>query len=88
MARSVTLGQVRSRWGWRPIPGCPGRYKLAKTPRSPKEIAGTDALVECHDVPNARDPVWAVRSAGGGIISYEQADGTLATVGPSMPSHR
>lgn len=64
-------------WPWRPIPNCPGRYKLPTSTSPPHAVAGIDTEAERYRVPAARDPVLVVRFAAGGLISYEQPDGSF-----------
>jgi hypothetical protein len=75
--RSVTFEQVAARWDWRLIHGCAGRYKLSRSSTPPQEIAGAALIVERREVAGAKDPVLVIRLNGGGLISYEQADGTF-----------
>lgn len=77
MAQLVTFDEVRARWDWRPMPNCPGRYKQARTSMVPNEIVGADLPVERHEASVAKDVVLVVRLDGGGLISYEQPDGTF-----------
>jgi hypothetical protein len=70
---------MQSRFSWRPIANCPGRFVLAAgpTPLPPEEIAGENApAATTHRVPAARDPVRVVAFADGGLISYVRSDGT------------
>ena len=70
---------LQSRWSWRPIANCPGRFVFAAGPTrvSPDEIVGekTGATSE-HRVPAARDPVLVVPFDDGGLISYMRPDGS------------
>lgn len=73
----ITFDQVRARWDWRPIPGCPGRYKLTRRSTPPQTIVGAALTIERYEAAGAKDPVLVLRFDGGGLISYEQADGTF-----------
>ena len=70
---------------WRPIRGCPGRFVLASGPsdRPPHEFCGVRAeQVSTHHASGARDPVYVLAFAGGGLISYRRSDGTFVhTIG-------
>ena len=67
-----------TRWEWRPIPNCDGRFVLFGAARnlSIEALAGPDADIFRFHVKEARDTVAVVSLRGGGIISYERADGT------------
>lgn len=73
----MTFERVLSLWDWRPIPGCPGRHKLPRSTLSPAEIVDADLPVERHLVSGTKDPVLVVRLDDGGLISYEQQDGSF-----------
>ena len=77
----TTFESVRARHAWRPIPNCPGRFVLKKTPATPLEIAGIAGVEEYHQPAAGKDPVVVVRFAdGGGLISYEHTDGFVHTL--------
>ncbi len=70
---------LSQRYAWVPIPGCPGRFRLAG-PRSPlaaAELVG-DGSTSIELLGAAcRDPVELVRFAdGGGVLSYVHSDGS------------
>jgi hypothetical protein len=73
----ITFDQVAARWDWRPIPGCPGRHKLSRRSTPPLQIVGAALTIERYEAVGAKDPVLVVRLDGGGLISYQQADGTF-----------
>ena len=62
---------------WRPIRGCPGRYRLSHpTPLSFADLLGLDGPARRCEVSAARDPVWvAPLEDGAGLISYEKPGG-------------
>ncbi len=70
---------LKSRWAWRPIPNCPGRFVMSggATRLTPVEIVGSDTPTTEHHVSTATDPVVVARFADGGLISYKKADGTF-----------
>lgn len=81
---SVTFADVFRRWDWRAIRRCPGRYTAARTSAPPQQVVGATLPVERHVVAAAKDPVQVIRLDGGGLISYEQADGSFVhTLGDS-----
>ena len=76
----MTFQEVFAAGVWKPIPHCPGRYRLA----GPSSVISPEVLlqkaVKLHefDVSQARDRVL-VASFGkddGGLISYRRSDGT------------
>lgn len=72
------IADLLRRFSWLPIPGCPGRFTLS--PRRPElgieELLGAPANVRRFEDTRARDAVIVVELEGGGVISYERADGT------------
>lgn len=68
---------------FRPMQGCPGRYVLpGLSSTTPEQLVGGEGEVLRFSVAAARDPVVVVRLEGGGLISYQQADGRfLHTLG-------
>jgi len=74
----VTVGELKSRWPWRAIPNCPGRFVLSSGPSrmSPTEIVEPHVQVTEHLVTAAKDPVIVARLGDGGLISYRKPDGT------------
>jgi phage baseplate assembly protein gpV len=70
--------KLKSRWAWRAIPHCPGRFVLASGPSgvSPSELLGPAVDVTEHVVPAADDPVLVARFRDGGLISYRKPNGT------------
>jgi hypothetical protein len=77
----TTFESVLKRHAWRPIPNCPGRFVLKKTTTPPLEIAAIEGVSERYEAAPGKDPVVAVRfSDGGGLISYEHADGFVHTL--------
>lgn len=79
---AVTFDQIRQRWRWTPIRGCPGRFVLtapeqveSATALTPHDLAGADlALVE-YVAAAAPDVVVVGRLDGGGLISYRRSNG-------------
>ncbi|MCC6751286.1 MAG: hypothetical protein IT371_26775 [Deltaproteobacteria bacterium] len=82
----TTFDELLRRWPWRPIPGCPGRYRLARLATVPSvdELLGAASGARPRRYEGARDPVLLVRLEGGGLISYLHADGHIVhTLGDS-----
>lgn len=76
MTEDNTVDTVKAAHPWRPIRGCPGRYKLPRTTMSASELLGTDVRVTPRQLASARDPVLVVTfEDGGGLLSYQQDDG-------------
>ena len=76
----MTFDEIMSRWPWRPIPNCPGRFVLAsgRSSLAPSEIvfASIGAISE-HAVPATPDPVVVAEFEDGGLISYRKPDGSF-----------
>lgn len=72
------FNEVFAKLNWKPIRNCPGRYALAGPPikLSPKELLSSEFEVFEFNVPTAKDIILVVRFEGGGLISYQKADGT------------
>ena len=75
----MTFRELKSRWSWRPIPGCPGRFVWSAGPTrvAPADIVPGDLHVAEHLVAAARDPVVVASLVDGGLISYRKPDGTF-----------
>ena len=73
----MTFDELKNRWGWKPMRGCPGRYILPGTEfnGSPYDLLGAQTKLNEFQVDAAEDPVVVARLAqGGGLISYRRAD--------------
>lgn len=71
----TTFDELWSRYPWREIRGCPGRFVSDAAAPALSAIAG-GVPVHAFDVPAARDRVLVAVFPGGGLISYERADGS------------
>ena len=74
----MTFDELKNRWGWKPMRGCPGRYILPGTEfnGSPYNLLGAQTQLDEFRVGTAKDPVAVARlGQGGGLISYRRADG-------------
>jgi hypothetical protein len=76
----MTFDAIMSRWPWRPIPNCPGRFVLSsgRSSLAPSEIvlASVGAITE-HVIPATADPVVVAEFEDGGLISYRKPDGAF-----------
>ena len=63
---------------WRRLPNCPGRLVWrGDRDATPTDLLGRDAVVRVFMVAAARDPVHVGLFNGGGLISYQHADGAF-----------
>lgn len=74
----VTFEELRARFPWRPMQGCPGRYLLAGGPVAspPGDLFGDLGFREARSA-QAPDCVLVAAVRGGGIISYAKKNGTF-----------
>ncbi len=74
----MTFDELLTRWNWKPIRNCPGRFKLVgvQPDLPPHAVTGPAATSSEFHVETARDRVVVARLDGGGLISYKRADGT------------
>ena len=74
----ITVDELMTRWTWKPIRGCPGRYILDAAPAALllEDLLGSDVEVSTFQVAAARDTVVVVLMDRGGLISYRRTDGT------------
>jgi hypothetical protein len=74
-----TFEEIWAHWHWRPIRNCPGRFILPWTehPISFERLLGLSYRPNAYSSPVAKDPVLVVPLEGGGLISYQQADGRV-----------
>ncbi|MFP4364617.1 MAG: GNAT family N-acetyltransferase [Spirochaetia bacterium] len=72
-----SFNALSSRYPWKPIYGCPGRYifKNGTTAVPPEQIAGKN--VASAVFPEAQDRVFFCSILGGGLISYQKEDNTF-----------
>jgi hypothetical protein len=73
----ITFDQLNTRWHWKPIPNCPGRFVLSASPSqlTPEDLLGPGVAVRELHIDTARDTVIIAALADGGLISYRRADG-------------
>jgi hypothetical protein len=73
----ATFDEMMTKWSWKPIRDCPGRYKLpASTDLAPEDLVGPETEVKTFQVTAARDTVMVASLNDGGLISYKRADGS------------
>ena len=74
----TTFDELMTRWDWKPIRDCPGRYKMSASSAdlSPEDLLGSEAEVKTFQVTSAKDTVVVASLRGGGLISYKRADGS------------
>jgi hypothetical protein len=74
----TTFDELMTKWDWKPIRDCPGRYKMSASPAdlSPADLLRPEAEVKMFQVASARDTVVVASLGGGGLISYKRADGS------------
>lgn len=84
--RVKTFNTLSRTWQLRPIRNCPGRFVLntGSIVLTPRELLESEQEIAAFRVPSAKDTVLVARIEGGGLISYQRADGsylhTLNTV--------
>jgi hypothetical protein len=74
----MTVSELASRWSWRALPNCPGRFVLSAgpSPVPPAELVAAGVKITEHVVAAARNPVVVARLVDGGLISYRKPGGT------------
>ena len=77
-----TFDELRTRYRWNPIYGCPGRYVLAQgvVPTTPQQLIELDIEVFEEVFTQTADPVCYCFFEGGGLISYRKKNGYLHTL--------
>ena len=70
--------ELKTRWNWRPIRNCPGRFLLheKEVRLSPEDLVGCDVELSEFQVEKAKDIVVVAQISNGGLISYRKKDGT------------
>ncbi len=76
-SRAASFDSVRSRWDWKPLHGCPGRYVLRGTRRdlTPDEVVGQRVEPRVYHPESTPDAVLVVPLEGGGLLSFRKPDG-------------
>ena len=74
----MTFDELMTRWSWKPIRNCPGRYTLSAAPPdiTPEDLLGPGVRLREFQVEAARDKVVVAQLDEGGVISYRRADGS------------
>ncbi|MGH7232371.1 MAG: hypothetical protein ACREJU_13585 [Nitrospiraceae bacterium] len=73
----MTFHEIFTRWQWKPIRNCPGRFVLVTGDnRMPvSTLLGAECTPRTHSSDSAKDPVIVVALDDGGLISYARPDG-------------
>ncbi len=79
MNTPISFHTLLARWPWKPIPHCPSRYVLSprRLQLSLTELLNYPMNLKFTTSPLAKDPILVCRVSDGGIISYQQPNGTL-----------
>ncbi len=74
--------ELKKKYTWRPIYGCPGRFILASgiVDATISDIVGDSVPVMESVFTGALDPVFYCFFEGGGLISYKKEEGYLHTL--------
>ena len=74
----MRFDELKSKWNWKPIHACPGRYLLlgADKTLSPEDLLGHAVEISEFHVEQAKDIVVVAKLKDGGLISYKKVDGT------------
>jgi hypothetical protein len=74
----MSFDELMRRWTWRPIPNCPGRFKLdLPANMSVEALVGLGVAPKEYRFAAAQDEVLVVPLNDGGIISYRRPDGSM-----------
>jgi hypothetical protein len=73
----TTFAALMTKWTWRPIRNCPGRYLMAGVPSDlpPQALVRSGDVILEFRVETAPDKVLVVQLVDGGVITYEWTDG-------------
>jgi hypothetical protein len=73
-----TFAALMTKWSWRPIRNCPGRYVMTGAPsdRPPQALVGSGDVVFGFRVETAPDKLLVVELVDGGLVTYERTNGT------------
>ena len=74
----MNFEELKSRWTWKEIPNCTGRFILAQkeTTLTPEGLVESQVEPFEFQVAAAQDPVIVVEFDDGGLISYRKEDGS------------
>lgn len=74
----MTFDELLTKWNWKPIRNCPGRFLLSgvRSDLPPEALVGPETGLFEFYVETARDKVMVAQLDEGGLISYKRADGT------------
>ena len=73
-----TFDELSTTWQLRPIRNCPGRFILhtGSIELPPRDLLESEKEIPAFRVAAAKDTVLVARIEGGGLISYQRADGS------------
>ena len=74
--------ELKARYAWRPISGCPGRYTFARgiVALTIRQLTDSSIEISEEEFQGAKDPVSWCHFSGGGLISYKKKEGYLHTL--------
>lgn len=74
----MRFDELKSRWNWKPIRACPGRYVLhgGSNTLAPEDLLNNEVGISEFHVDKAKDIVVIAQLKDGGLISYRKPDGT------------
>ena len=74
----MSFDELKSKWKWKPIHACPGRYILlgVDDALSPEDLLDHKVEISEFHVDKAKDIVIVAKFKDGGLISYKKSDGT------------
>jgi hypothetical protein len=74
----MRFDELKSKWNWKPIHACSGRYVLLGVDNtlSPEALLNHEVEVSEFHVDKAKDIVIVAKFKDGGLISYKKIDGT------------
>ena len=74
----MSFDELKSKWNWKPIHACPGRYILlgVNNTVSPEDLLNREVEISEFHVDKAKDIVMVAKLKDGGLISYKKSHGT------------
>ena len=74
--------ELKGKYTWRPISGCPGRYTFSKgvVTLTIQQLTGSSIEISEEVFQGVKDPVSYCHFNGGGLISYKKKEGYLHTL--------
>lgn len=77
--KTIGFLELKTRWPWRPIPNCSGRFVLVSDDKhiSLTALVCDAGAAKSHEIDGLADSVIVLPVPDGGLISYARADGTM-----------